>query len=164
MEQLTVTSPGAYSFNWSNAISTEDLANLLPGMYSVTVSDINGCSSADTFTIDNQIVLPSIAQSIIPSTCGNTNGQIDVTVSPPGAYLFEWSNGATSEDQINVSAGTYSLTVTAINGCSVASMTVTNTIQTSPSRLQIPQIILFAIEWCYQLTITPPGIYNVLMV
>ena len=44
--------PG-YTFLWSNGAITEDLSNLSSGTYSVIVTDANGCTSTESFTVDN---------------------------------------------------------------------------------------------------------------
>jgi PKD repeat protein len=61
------------------------------------------------------------------SVNGGSNGAINLSVSggTPG-YTFNWSNGAWTEDINNLQAGTYTVTVTDVNGCaSVFSATVT---------------------------------------
>ena len=42
-----------YVFLWSNGATTEDLANVSSGTYSVIVTDANGCTSTESFTVDN---------------------------------------------------------------------------------------------------------------
>ncbi|MBK7342634.1 MAG: hypothetical protein IPJ06_05675 [Saprospiraceae bacterium] len=121
---LSVSPAGTYVFMWSNGMSTEDQANLLPGTYSVTVSDLNGCSSIDSFVVDDQIILPAVAETISPSICGESNGQIDLTILPPASYSFFWSNGSMIEDLQNIFAGTYSVTVTGTNGCTASAIFV----------------------------------------
>gem|GEM_PF-4007250 len=44
--------PG-HTFSWSNGGTTEDLSNLSSGTYSVLVTDANGCTSTESFTVDN---------------------------------------------------------------------------------------------------------------
>jgi hypothetical protein len=44
------TSP--YEFSWSNGGTTEDLTGLLPGNYTVIVTDTNGCQLSDTITVN----------------------------------------------------------------------------------------------------------------
>jgi len=40
-----------YSFLWTNGKTTEDLSNLTPGIYAVTVTDANRCEASNTFTV-----------------------------------------------------------------------------------------------------------------
>jgi hypothetical protein len=49
---LTVTGgTPAYTYQWSNGATTEDLNNLLPYDYTVTIIDANGCSSTQLFSV-----------------------------------------------------------------------------------------------------------------
>ena len=55
-----------------------------------------------------------------PSACGNNDGEATIYVSggtPP--YSYQWSNGSTSQTATSLSAGTYTVTVTDANGCSI---------------------------------------------
>ena len=56
-------------------------------------------------------------------TCNNGNdGAIDIAVSGgTGAYTYAWSNGPTSEDVNNLTAGNYTVTVTDANSCTLDS-------------------------------------------
>ncbi len=65
--------------------TTEDLQDLVPGEYSVTVTGTGGCSTADTFTVPE--VGSSFSLSGIKTAntnCVTPNGSIDLTVSPAG--------------------------------------------------------------------------------
>lgn len=161
---LTVTPNGAYSYIWSNTITAEDQASLAPGIYYVTVSDVNGCSSTESYIILDQTIQPVITETIVPSTCGNANGQIDISVSPAGSYLFVWSNGAATEDLSDVLSGMYAVTVTDMNGCSAAKSLI---VQNTNTNFTLTAI-LSANTDCTQsngainLTIAPSGTYTFL--
>src|SRR5690606_38440907 len=54
------------------------------------------------------------------SCLGAEDGSVDLTVSGgTQPYSYIWSNGATTEDLTDVGAGTYDVTVTDANLCSV---------------------------------------------
>ncbi len=117
-----------YTFNWSNGASTEDLVNVLPGSYSVVVTDANGCTASQSFNVQNNSSSFSLSGDVSPlSSCTADNGAIDLSIDPPGSYDIAWSNGATTEDLSDLPAGTYTVTVTdaGAGGCSAeASFTV----------------------------------------
>jgi gliding motility-associated-like protein len=119
---LTVLPAGTYTYAWSNGLTTQDQVSLAPGVYLVTVTDPNGCTSTESFSIADQTSLPVLTETITPSSCGGTNGQIDISVSPAGTYLYAWSNGSTNEDLLNVVSGSFTVTVTDINGCSATAV------------------------------------------
>ena len=110
-----------YSFNWDNGSVSEDVDNLVAGMYAITVTDDNGCEFMTTFTVDEPapVVTPLNIASIVPTaaTCtGLANGSIDLTVEyGTTPYTFAWSNGEITEDITGLLAGMYSVTVTDAN-------------------------------------------------
>lgn len=60
---LTVSGGTAnYTYAWSNSGSTEDQTGLLPGTYTVTVTDANGCTSTDTTTINFSTMIIGLQQ------------------------------------------------------------------------------------------------------
>jgi Zn-dependent metalloprotease len=57
---------------------------------------------------------------------GGTDGAINLTLSGTSPYTIVWAHGPTSQNLTNLSAGTYSVTVTDATGCSVStSITLT---------------------------------------
>jgi len=159
---LSVSPPGSYTFQWSTGNFTEDLNSLLPGTYNVTVSDVNGCTSTASYQIFNQVIQPVILENISPTTCGNSNGQIDLTISPPGVYAFIWSNGNTNEDLQNIQSGIYTVTVMAINGCTAnASFVVTDTMSSfTTTATLIHQTSCTGANGSIDVTVTPAGNYS----
>jgi len=79
-----------YSFAWSNGENSEDITNLSPNNYTVSITDGAGCITIQTFSV-NQIPAVNISAEIINETCGEVNGAINLTVSPsaePGKLLI----------------------------------------------------------------------------
>ncbi|MBL0052100.1 MAG: hypothetical protein IPP29_11620 [Bacteroidetes bacterium] len=52
------------------------------------------------------------------TTNGGSDGSIDVTATGGTTpYTYLWNDGDTNEDRTNLTAGTYTVTVTDANGC-----------------------------------------------
>ncbi|MBK6995743.1 MAG: hypothetical protein IPH31_12725 [Lewinellaceae bacterium] len=119
---LTASPAGPpYTYIWSNGATTQDITNLTPGSYIVTVSAGGTCTASATFTVADNPNLPVPSATTVQSTCDLPNGSINASVTGGVApYTFLWSNGATTEDLSNIPPGSYSLTVTGANGCSRA--------------------------------------------
>jgi len=108
-----------YQYLWSNGSTSEDLSNIGPGSYTLTITDANGC-----VLVLNEVVLQPtefelLTSDVINLSC-NESSDGSITVTPEGGvapYLFEWSNGATTPSLSGAVAGNYSLTVTEANGC-----------------------------------------------
>jgi len=118
-----------YTFNWSNGETTEDIANLGSGTYTVSVTDANGCTSGNTVTISQpQAALTSSVSGTIDVSCfGGNNGIIDLSVAGGTLpYNYNWSSGETTEDISNLTAGTYSVSVTDANGCTTSATVTIN--------------------------------------
>lgn len=61
------------------------------------------------------------------STCNTCDGIINVNVSNGTApYAYTWSNGSTTQEQANLCAGTYTLTVTDADGNTATASTIVN--------------------------------------
>ena len=118
-----------YSYLWSNGAITPTINNLCEGIYTVTVTDVNGCTETATITILQPEILNIVQNAVVTSVSCHTacDGSVDLT--PTGGtlpYTFNWSNGGTTEDLSALCAGIYNVTVTDANGCSAsASFTIT---------------------------------------
>ncbi|HRI59957.1 MAG TPA: T9SS type A sorting domain-containing protein, partial [Saprospiraceae bacterium] len=109
----------AYSYLWSNNATTATIINLAPGNYTVTVTDVNGCTAVQTVTVNsfNCNISATIASTNI--TCnGANNGTASVSVSgatPPVSYT--WSNGENTPSIDSLPAGSYAVSILDGNGC-----------------------------------------------
>lgn len=118
---VNVTPQGTYTYNWSNGATTEDLSDLEPGTYILTVTSGITCTGTAEFTVDDNPNEPAINYTVVGTTCDMSNGSINVSISGGVTpYTFSWSNGAMTEDLSNIPAGTYGITVTGANGCTAS--------------------------------------------
>jgi gliding motility-associated-like protein len=131
---------GNYSISWTkngNTYATsEDLTNLGPGTYVVTVTDANNCGpKTETFTITQPLPLVVNLISQTNVLCyGAATGAITVDVQGgtpnplPLDYVYSWTgpNGfsASTRDLSGIVAGTYTLEVSDAQGC-LQTLTVT---------------------------------------
>ncbi|MBI5540123.1 MAG: gliding motility-associated C-terminal domain-containing protein [Bacteroidia bacterium] len=111
------TSP--YTFLWDNNATTEDLNAVASGSYWVTITDDNGCTAvASESVIEPNPLITSL--SIVSVHCFNgTNGSVSANVQGGVTpYNYSWSNGISAANNLNISSGIYSLTITDFNSCS----------------------------------------------
>ncbi len=111
-----------YAFNWDNGAGTDqNPINLGAGIYNVTVTDANACVVFTSAEITEPSILTATAIGEALLCNGDLDGNIDLTVlGGTSPYAFAWDNGAGSlEDPSGLSIGTYNVTVTDTNGCTV---------------------------------------------
>ncbi|MFN5369971.1 MAG: gliding motility-associated C-terminal domain-containing protein [Bacteroidia bacterium] len=102
-----------YAFSWSNGATVEDISGLEAGAYTLTVTDAQSCSVESTASVINENQ-PELVLSTVDATCGSNNGSINLTINNGvGPFTILWAPGGQStEDISNLSAGTYSVSVT----------------------------------------------------
>lgn len=124
-----------YTYLWSDGSSSSSLFNLSPGIYTLTITDNNGCTLLQTETINPSTPVSFAINNITNVSChGNSNGAINI--SPSGGvapYSYQWSNGFGGSNNTNLVAGIYTVTVTDAVGCST---TLTDTV-TEPAPLSV---------------------------
>jgi gliding motility-associated-like protein len=120
-----------YTYAWSGAngfsASTEDLSNVIAGVYQVVVTDANSCTATQTVNLPQP---PALAVTLNPTSVSCAGGSnAGITAQPAGGtppYSYQWSGAstATTQNLTNLPAGTYVLTVTDANGCSTSAQAV----------------------------------------
>jgi len=111
-----------YNYIWTNGDTIQSATNLRSGIYMVTVTDNEGCTNTAVATI-NDIGGPEITVNAIQhlKCAGDKNGIIDINVSGGTTpYIYNWSNGETTQDIMNLTAGTYEIIVTDTSRCLAA--------------------------------------------
>ncbi|MFV8389914.1 beta strand repeat-containing protein, partial [Flavobacterium sp. LB1P71] len=127
------TGPYTYSWNSTPVQTTAIATGLLAGAYTITVTDVKGCITNAVATITQPAALSALATTTTV-LCSGGNGSIDLTVSGgTSPYTYLWSNGATTQDISGVIAGTYAVTITDANGCSVQKSVTINAAPTEIS-------------------------------
>lgn len=108
-------------YAWSNGANTNMVGNLAPGTYTVNVTDTTtGCKLSDTFTISQPDSLYAVLQSYNDDCYDANTGRVTVDVyGGTTPYKYNWSNGGTSANVSDVGAGTYGVTITDNNNCTV---------------------------------------------
>ncbi len=113
-----------YTYNWQPTNSSSpNQTNLCANVYTLTVTDVNGCqvTGQDTVKEPNALVLST---DTVPVTCfGQCNGSATATaVGGTAGYTYSWTPGPTAGATIiNLCAATYNVTVTDANGCTASS-------------------------------------------
>jgi gliding motility-associated-like protein len=109
--------PAASSWLWSNGAVTQTISVNTTGVFSVTLTDANGCSSPVSANFATTLY-PAPTAPIITATGKTTFCQGEsVTLSVPTAQSYLWSNGQTTQAiTVNVS-GVFSVETVNLNGC-----------------------------------------------
>lgn len=109
---------GPFTYDWNNGATTDSIGGLPAGMYIVTVTDANDCQKLDTVTI---VEPPSIFVGVdaTPNICEGTSDGLAVAIVGGGTepFTYLWSTGDTTQTLQNLSAGTYTVTVSDAFGC-----------------------------------------------
>jgi Ig-like domain CHU_C associated/Secretion system C-terminal sorting domain/SprB repeat len=118
---INVVGDGPFSYAWTGSASTTGTAsNVNAGVYVCTITDVNGCATPVTVIV-NAMNAPTVTlQSQTDVTCfGGSNGAAAVSVTGGSSpYAYAWSSGSSTSNAIsNVSAGTYTCTVSDVASC-----------------------------------------------
>ncbi|MGF1566344.1 MAG: choice-of-anchor V domain-containing protein [Flavobacteriales bacterium] len=110
--------PG-YTVVWTDASGDVDPSTISAGSYSVLITDANGCS----LSLDQEITQPDelTFSAVVIEEITDMPGVIAVEVDGGTApYTFTWSDGSTASTLESIFEGSYSLTVTDANGCTLS--------------------------------------------
>jgi gliding motility-associated-like protein len=118
-DQTILTASGGISYVWNdNNTLINNIVITEPGMYMVTVTDVNGCKDDAAVNISVN-PLPVVAIAGETKICENSSTQFTAS----GGDQYSWSNGSPTPSITANTAGTYTVTVTDTNGCKATANT-----------------------------------------
>ena len=129
MNNGSATAIGGVSYQWSDGQTTATASNLPSGIFTVTVTDANGCTATTTANVTSTAA-PSATASSTNETCGQSNGT--ATAIPGGAcvsgftYLWNTIPQQSSAIATNLPAGIYTVTISCSGCTATATTTITN--------------------------------------
>jgi len=120
--EITISVKGGiapYVFTWNNGANTQDLQDIPAGLYELKVADANGCVKSYSSQISEPPVLKYSIDAVKHISCmGESNGSVNLSVSGGTVpYTYQWNNGVTTQDLVNVPAGKYTVIIKESNGC-----------------------------------------------
>ncbi len=110
---------GGYQFYWSINATTNSISTLAAGIYSLTVTDANGCTAINNVNVNEPTSL-SLLFNTTDAHCNQNDGAASVNPSGGvGGFTYSWNNGTQSSNNSNIPSGIYSVIVTDANGCTI---------------------------------------------
>jgi len=93
--------------------------NLVEGIYTVSITDNNGCQTSETITITEPAPFIARVDAFTDATCfGFCNGTAEAMFTggtPPVSY--SWTDGYNTQSVVDLCQGTHTVTATDANGC-----------------------------------------------
>ncbi|HMG14870.1 MAG TPA: ice-binding family protein, partial [Saprospiraceae bacterium] len=99
---------GNAAYLWSTGATTSCISVTDPGIYAVTITNTNACTSTCNVTV----TLNSIPNCLISGESFICNGQSTQLCVPAGSGTYLWSSGANTNCITINNPGTYSVTIT----------------------------------------------------
>lgn len=107
-----------YNYQWSTGTETATAENLSATNYLVYITDSKGCRIEGNILIEqpNEVI---ITETLSHPVCyGADDGKIELNITGGVApYTYEWNNGTSLKDIIQLKAGTYKVIITDANNC-----------------------------------------------
>ena len=141
---IDLTATGGVSYSWDNNLgNTANVTVAAPGSYTVTVTDADGETDTESITITAGWSIPNVLITTNPGTTDLTCATPYITLTASGGVAYIWDSGPGNDASIAVTtAGIYTVTAMAPNGCAnTTSITIT-------SAQSMPTIIVNDAEIC----------------
>lgn len=110
-----------YTYLWNTGAKTANLVNVIPGNYSLIVTDKNGCTITKNITVTAPAHLDAAEIIKIPTCYEGSDASIVVTtIAGIAPFTYLWNTGETSNTLSNAKAGTYSIEIKDSKGCIIS--------------------------------------------
>jgi gliding motility-associated-like protein len=107
-------SAGFTAYSWSNGQNLQNITITQSGTYTLTATDANGCKATSQTTVSNA---DKVTINGLDKICPNANNTISVNQNYAG---YAWNNGQNTQSITISQAGTYTVTATDSQGCTVS--------------------------------------------
>lgn len=141
-QPVAFTGSGAGLITWfwafadgaTNAAQNPSHTYLMPGTYNVTLTAQNaqGCQNASTFPVMVNAAPPPDTIAYAPGLTICSGSTVTLTAPAGTGYTYLWNTGATTQIIQVMTAGTYSVTVTNVQGCTMTPDSVTVVVLPAP--------------------------------
>jgi gliding motility-associated-like protein len=131
-EVTNISGPNGNTFDisWDNAAGNQTTAranNLTAGIYTVTVTDEEGCETIESTSLSQpeQLSLDYSAKDV--ECFGYSNGSISLTaLGGVAPYTYSWPDGSNLATREGLIAGNYNILVTDSKGCEASALATLN--------------------------------------
>lgn len=129
---VNASGSGTLSYLWNTTATTQSINNLVPGTYSVTVTDISGgCTATSSVTLSSPPALTGqftkgTSSCSVSGGCGCREWILITATGGTSPYTYTWPDGYLNRYKNQLCPGTYTINIRDKNGCSI------NTILTTP--------------------------------
>ena len=125
---LSVSGQSPFTYKWSNGNLTPSIMSLAAGTYSITVTDADGCTGTESYIVSQPAALSSTLTKVNDTNPVIATGNGTITLSGPAGgispYTYSWTGPlgftSTSQNLTDLKYGSYSVTVTDANNCTLS--------------------------------------------
>jgi hypothetical protein len=149
-----------YNYDWSNGSITASISGVPAGNYSVIVTDTNGCMDSSSVSITEPTELIAEVTLNTPISCyGFEDGSASASATGgTSGYAYAWNNSDTTSSITGLATGTYTVSITDVNGC--LSENSIQLDQPDPLTLTLDDTIQLASEFLSSTPLVAPSGYS----